>query len=52
MKPEKVSEEIIDALYETVRVKVKKKPKTYRNLARKNYLKVAKKRKPRRKENR
>lgn len=41
------SEEIIDTLYETVREKVKKKPKTYRKLARKEYLKVAKKRRPR-----
>jgi len=46
------SEEIIDTLYEAVRKKLKKKPKTYRNLARKNYLKVAKKRRPRRKERR
>ena len=46
------SEEIIDTLYEGVREKVKKKPKTYRNLARKDYLKVAKKRRPRRKERR
>ena len=44
------SEEIIDTLYEPVREKLNKKPKTYRNLARKNYLKVAKKRKPSRKE--
>jgi len=46
------SEEIIDILYETVREKVKKKPKTYRDLARKEYLKVAKKRRPRTKERR
>ncbi|NET62247.1 MAG: IS5/IS1182 family transposase, partial [Symploca sp. SIO2E6] len=44
------SEEIIDNLYEAVREKVKKKPKTYRKLARKDYLKVAKKRKPRTKQ--
>jgi len=41
------SEEIIDTLYERVREKVKKKPKTYRKVARKEYLKVAKKRRPR-----
>jgi DNA polymerase III delta prime subunit len=35
-----------------VRKKVKKKPKNYRNLARKDYLKVAKKRKPQKKERR
>jgi len=44
------SEEIIDTLYEAVRENVKKKPKTYRKLARKDYLKVAKKRKPRTKQ--
>ncbi|NER26057.1 MAG: transposase, partial [Symploca sp. SIO1C2] len=44
------SEEIIDTLYEAVREKVNKKPKTYRKLARKDYLKVAKKRKPRTKQ--
>ncbi|NEP59142.1 MAG: hypothetical protein F6K31_19310 [Symploca sp. SIO2G7] len=33
-----------------MREKVKKKPKTYRKLARKDYLKVAKKRKPRTKQ--
>ncbi len=35
-----------------MRKKVKKKPKNYRNLARKDYLKVAKKRKPQKKERR
>ncbi|NET62831.1 MAG: IS5/IS1182 family transposase, partial [Symploca sp. SIO2E6] len=44
------SEEIIDTLYEAVREKINKKPKTYRKLARKDYLKVAKKRKPRTKQ--
>jgi len=43
---------MVDILYETVREKVKKKPKTYRDLARKEYLKVAKKRRPRTKERR
>jgi len=44
------TEKIIDTLYERLKGKLGKKPKTYRNLARKNYLKVAKKRKPSRKE--
>lgn len=46
------SEEIIDDLYESVKGKANKKPKTYRNLARKEYLKVAKKQRPRKKERR
>jgi len=46
------TEKIIDSLYETVKGKVEKKPKTYRNRARKDYLKVAKKRRPSRKERR
>jgi hypothetical protein len=44
------TEKIIDILYEPLKGKVEKKPKTYRNLARKNYLQVAKKRRPSRKE--
>ncbi len=44
------TEKIIDSLYEPLKGKLEKKPKTYRNLARKNYLKVAKKRRPSRKE--
>jgi len=44
------TEKIIDTLYEPLKGKLEKKPKTYRNLARKNYLQVAKKRKPSRKE--
>jgi hypothetical protein len=36
-------EKIIDTLYEPLKVNLDKKPKTYRNLARKEYLKVAKK---------
>jgi uncharacterized membrane protein YgaE (UPF0421/DUF939 family) len=43
------TEKIIDTLYEPLKGKLKKKPKTYRNLARKNYLQVTKKRKPSRK---
>ena len=43
-------EKIIDTLYEPLKFNLDKKPKTYRNLARKEYLKVAKKRKLSRKE--
>jgi hypothetical protein len=46
------TEKIIDTLYKPLKIKLEKKPKTYRNLARKNYLQVAKKRKPSRKERR
>ena len=46
------TEKIIDTLYEPLKGKLEKKPKTYRNLARKNYLQVAKKRRPSRKERR
>ena len=42
----KHTEKIIDFLYEQVRNKIYRKPRTYRKLARKNYLKVAKKRRP------
>jgi hypothetical protein len=45
-------EKIRDTLYEPLKGKLGKKPKTYRNLARKNYLQVAKKRRPSRKETR
>jgi hypothetical protein len=45
-------EKIIDTLYEPLKGKLGKKPKTYRNLARKNYLQVAKKRRSSRKERR
>ena len=45
-------EKIIDTLYKPLKGKLEKKPKTYRNLARKNYLQVAKKRRPSRKERR
>jgi hypothetical protein len=40
------SEAIIDALYEQVRESLPVKPRTYRQLARKAYLRVAKQRKP------
>jgi predicted RecB family nuclease len=43
-------EKIIDILYEPLKGKLGKKPKTYRNLARKNYLQITKKRRPSRKE--
>lgn len=46
------TEKIIDTLYEPLKGKLEKKPKTYRNLARKNYLQVAKKRRPSRKQRR
>jgi len=38
------TEEIIDRLYEALKEKIEKKPRTYRNIARKDYLQVAKKR--------
>jgi transposase, IS5 family len=44
------TEKIIDTLYKPLKDQLGNKPKTYRNLARKNYLQVAKKRKPSRKE--
>lgn len=44
-----VTEKIIDKLYKPLRTKLKNKPKTYRKKARKNYLKIAKQRKPRKK---
>jgi len=46
------TEKIIDILYESLKGQLEKKPKTYRNLARKNYLQVAKKRRPSRKQRR
>lgn len=42
-----VTEKIIDKLYKPLRTKLKSKPKTYRKVARKSYLKIAKQRKPR-----
>ncbi|MCC3507456.1 MAG: hypothetical protein JGK27_32940 [Microcoleus sp. PH2017_20_SFW_D_A] len=44
------TEKIIDALHNQIQSPVKKKPRTYRNRARKEYLTLAKNRKPRRKE--
>ena len=43
------TEKIIDKLYKSIRWKLKSKPKTYGKLARKNYLLIAKQRKPRKK---
>lgn len=40
------TEKIIDILYKQIKEKTHKKPRTYRNLARKDYLAVAKKRRP------
>jgi hypothetical protein len=39
----KQTEKIIDILYETLKGKLVQKPRTYRLLARKSYLEVAKK---------
>lgn len=44
-----VTEKTIDKLYKPLRTKLKNKPKTSRKKARKNYLKIAKQRKPRKK---
>ena len=43
------TEKIIDTLYKPLKGKVKKKPRTYRQRGRKDYLTVAKKRRPSRK---
>ena len=40
------TEKIIDILYKQIKEKTTKKPRTYRNLARKDYLVVAKQRRP------
>lgn len=42
----KQTEKIIDILYQTLKGTLNKKPRTYRVLARKSYLEVAKKRRP------
>ncbi len=44
------TEKIIDSLYKNRKNKLDKKPRTYKKKARKDYLKVAKKRRPSRKE--
>jgi hypothetical protein len=46
------TEKIIDILYKQIKEKTHKKPRTYRNLARKDYLAVAKQRRPTRKKRR
>ena len=46
----KVTERVIDILYESLKGKFKKKPRTYRKKARKDYLAIAKKRRVSRKE--
>ncbi len=46
----KQTEKIIDSLHENRKNKLDKKPRTYKKKARKDYLKVAKKRRPSRKE--
>ena len=48
----KQTEKIIDSLYEQVKDKLDKKPRTYRKVARKNYLKVVKTRRVYQKERR
>lgn len=42
----KQTEKIIDLLYEGLKGKLRKKPRTYRQLARKSYLEVAKRKRP------
>ncbi len=44
------TEKILDSLYKTCQTKLNKKPRTYKKKARKDYLKIAKKRRPSRKE--
>ncbi len=51
-KAREKSEQIIDSLYETVKEKLKNKPRTYGNIAKKNYLLVAKCRRPRKRKRR
>jgi IS5 family transposase len=46
------TEKILDCLYQEVKEKLTKKPRTSRKIARRNYLKVAKKRHPSQKERR
>lgn len=44
-----ITEKTIDKLYKPLKITVRNKPRTYRKKARKNYLKIAKQRKPRKK---
>lgn len=46
----KQTEKIIDLLYEQVKVQLDKKPRIYREIARKDYLEIAKKRRASKKE--
>lgn len=46
------TEKVIDILYESIREKLEKKPRTHRKLARKEYLKIAKNKRPSRKQRR
>jgi hypothetical protein len=46
------TEKIIDILYKPIKSKINKKPRTYRNLGRKDYLAIAKQRQPTRKKRR
>ena len=46
------TEKILDILYKQIKEKTTKKPRTYRNLARKDYLAVAKQRRPTQKKKR
>ncbi len=48
----KTTEKIIDILYNSLKVKLDKKPRTHRIIARKEYLKFAKKRRPSQKQRR
>lgn len=48
----KQTEKIIDSLYEQIKGQLEKKPRTYRELARRDYLEVAKKRRVSQKERR
>jgi hypothetical protein len=48
----KATEQIIDSLYKSIKVRLKKKPRTYRNIARIEYLRIAKKRRSTKKEGR
>ncbi|EAZ90079.1 IS5-like element ISCysp17 family transposase [Crocosphaera chwakensis] len=48
----KATEQIIDSLYKSIKRRLKKKPRTYRNIARIEYLRIAKKRRSTKKEGR
>ncbi len=48
----KATEQIIDSLYKSIRMRLKKKPRTYRNIARKEYLRIVKNRRSTKKERR